>query len=201
MVVQSNGLGKVVFIVGIKGQVQQRGVERRREIVDAAIELFGRNGYAGTGVAAIAKIAGVTPSAVIHHFGSKENLLKAVLDEFDARAAARVGSRSLREALLEDAEYTMAHKGLATLHTVLQAEHIATDSAVRDRFRARNRLLRGHFAAELGDAGATELIAFLEGALTVWLLDPETTDLRAMYEHYLSSRHIGDTGPTPPPSG
>jgi hypothetical protein len=49
-----------------------------------------------------------------------------------------------------------------------------------------NRLQRRHFAANLGEADAVELIAFLEGALTVWLLDPETTDLRAMYERYLS---------------
>lgn len=182
--------------------MQQRGVERRREIVDAAIELFGANGYAGTGVAAIAKKAGVTPSAVIHHFGSKENLLKAVLDEFDARAAARVSSRDLVTALLEDAEYTMAHKGLATLHTVLQAEHLARDDEITHRFRARNRLLRRHFAEALGsEAAALELIAFLEGALTVWLLDPETTDLKAMYARYLSSLQNGDTGPAPPPRG
>ena len=143
----------------------------------------------------------MTPSAVIHHFGSKENLLKAVLDEFDARAAARVTGSDLVQALLDDAEYTMAHKGLATLHTVLQAEHLARDDEITHRFRARNRMLRGHFAAVLGEAAATELIAFLEGALTVWLLDPETTDLRAMYARYLSSLHSGDTGPTPPPSG
>jgi AcrR family transcriptional regulator len=195
------GQASLFPIVGIKGQVQQRGVERRREIVDAAIELFGVNGYAGTGVAAIAKKAGVTPSAVIHHFGSKENLLKAVLDEFDARAAQRVSGHDLKQALLEDAEYTMAHKGLATLHTVLQAEHLARDDEITRRFRARNRVLRGHFAEELGEAAATELIAFLEGALTVWLLDPETTDLKAMYARYLSSLHSGDTGPTPAPNG
>ncbi|MDX3658289.1 helix-turn-helix domain containing protein [Streptomyces sp. ID05-26A] len=188
-------------IVGIKGQVQQRGVERRREIVDAAIELFGANGYAGTGVAAIAKKAGVTPSAVIHHFGSKENLLRAVLDEFDARAAARVTGSELVQALLDDAEHTMAHKGLATLHTVLQAEHLARDDEITRRFRARNRVLRGHFAGVLGEAAALELIAFLEGALTVWLLDPETTDLRAMYARYLSRLQNGDTGPTPAPRG
>lgn len=181
--------------------MQRRGVERRREIVDAAIELFGANGFAGTGVAAIAKKAGVTPSAVIHHFGSKENLLKAVLDEFDARSAARVGSGDLVQALLDDAEYTMAHKGLATLHTVLQAEHLARDDDVTRRFRERNRVLRGHFARVLGEAAAVELIAFLEGALTVWLLDPETTDLREMYARYLSRLQNGETGPSPAPSG
>lgn len=142
-------------------------------------------------MAAVAARAGVTPSAVIHHFGSKENLLKAVLDEFDARAAARVaehvdrGVDGLKAALLSDADYTMEHKGLATLHVVLQAEHLAGDSEVRTRFLARNRALRRAFADRLGADRAAELAAFLEGALTLWLLDPETVDLRALYEGYL----------------
>jgi hypothetical protein len=65
----------------------------------------------------------------------------------------------------------------------------------------QQRLLRGRFAAELGEAAATELIAFLEGAPAVWSLDPETTDPRAMYARYLSRLQNGDTGPTPAPSG
>ncbi|MFC7616599.1 TetR/AcrR family transcriptional regulator [Actinokineospora soli] len=74
--------------------MQRRGVQRRRDLVDAAIELFGAHGYANTTVAAVAEKAGVTPSALIHHFGSKENLLRAVLDEFDARSAARVAEHA-----------------------------------------------------------------------------------------------------------
>ncbi|SMD21901.1 hypothetical protein [Kibdelosporangium aridum] len=37
------------------------------------------------------------------------------------------------------------------------------------------------------DAGAvaTELLAFLEGAVTLWLLDPGTVDLPALYRRYL----------------
>ncbi|GAA3893449.1 TetR/AcrR family transcriptional regulator [Saccharothrix violaceirubra] len=171
--------------------MQRRGVERRRDLVDAAIHLFGTQGYAGTGVAAIAKRAGVTPSAVIHHFGSKENLLEAVLDEFDARSAARVaehaghGLEGLKKALLSDAEHTARHRGLATLHAVLQAEHLARDSPVRERFRTRNRLLRAAFATIVGEATAVELVAFLEGALTQWLLDPDTVDLVDLYRNYL----------------
>ncbi|MGE0219909.1 TetR family transcriptional regulator [Mycolicibacterium sp.] len=45
----------------------------------AAIELFGRHGYA-VGVRAIATAAGVSPGLVIHHFGSKEGLRKACDD-------------------------------------------------------------------------------------------------------------------------
>jgi AcrR family transcriptional regulator len=48
-------------------------------IRDAAIELFGRDGFA-VGVRAIATAAGVSPGLVIHHFGSKEGLRKACDD-------------------------------------------------------------------------------------------------------------------------
>ncbi|WP_031112422.1 helix-turn-helix domain-containing protein, partial [Streptomyces sp. NRRL S-146] len=68
-------------MAGVKGQVQKRGVERRRAMVDAAIELFARQGVRGTGVAAVAERAGATPSALIHHFGSKDGLVRAVLEE------------------------------------------------------------------------------------------------------------------------
>ncbi|MFD7653730.1 TetR/AcrR family transcriptional regulator [Actinosynnema sp. NPDC059797] len=170
--------------------MQKRGVERRRAMVDAAIELFGRHGYAATGVAAVAERAGVTPSAVIHHFGSKDNLLQAVLDEFDARAAARLGAvpetlDDLKAALLADADHTMRHRGLATLHAVLQAEHLARPGGVRERFLRRNRVLRRAFARFLDEDRAAELVAFLEGALVLWLLDPEAVDLRALYGNYL----------------
>lgn len=49
-------------------------------IRDAAIDLFGRDGF-GVGVRAIAAAAGVSPGLVIHHFGSKDGLRKAC-DEF-----------------------------------------------------------------------------------------------------------------------
>ncbi|MEV6209951.1 TetR family transcriptional regulator C-terminal domain-containing protein [Kitasatospora sp. NPDC051914] len=93
------------------------------------------------------------------------------------------------------------HPGLATLHTVLQAEHLADgDSPVHVRFRERSRLLRRHIADTVGtahrlgrlpaatdpEAAAAELLAFLEGALTLWLLDPETVDLVALYRGYLN---------------
>lgn len=49
-------------------------------IRDAAITLFAGNGVAATGVRAIAAAAGVHPSLVIHHFGSKDGL-RAACDE------------------------------------------------------------------------------------------------------------------------
>ncbi|WP_395639023.1 TetR family transcriptional regulator [Pseudolysinimonas sp.] len=46
-------------------------------IRDAAIDLFGRDGFAATSVRAVATAAGVSPALVLHHFGSKDELRAA----------------------------------------------------------------------------------------------------------------------------
>lgn len=63
-------------------------------IRDAAIELFGRDGFA-VGVRAIATAAGVSPGLVIHHFGSKEGL-RTACDEFVAGAIRESKEQSIR---------------------------------------------------------------------------------------------------------
>ena len=55
----------------------------RARIRDAAIVLFGREGYNGAGMRAIAADAGVSAGLLVHHFGSKEGLRKAC-DEYVA---------------------------------------------------------------------------------------------------------------------
>lgn len=63
-------------------------------IRDAAVELFGRDGFT-VGVRAIATAAGVSPGLVIHHFGSKENLRKAC-DDYIAETIRVTKSESMR---------------------------------------------------------------------------------------------------------
>lgn len=63
-------------------------------IRDAAIELFGRDGF-GVSVRAIATAAGVSPGLVIHHFGSKDGLRKAC-DDFVAETVYESKSESIQ---------------------------------------------------------------------------------------------------------
>lgn len=49
----------------------------RARIRDAAIALFGAEGFAAVSVRAIATAAGVSPGLVIHHFGDKDGLRRA----------------------------------------------------------------------------------------------------------------------------
>jgi AcrR family transcriptional regulator len=208
---------KLLSMVGVKGQVQQRGVERRRAIIDAAIELFSRRGFRGTGMAAVAELAGVTAPAVVHHFGTKEKLLEAVLEELDNRAIRRlVGYRGLDtagslRALVTDAEHIVAEPVLASLYTVLQVENLPADSPMHRLFLRRGRLLRRHLAdllrqgADAGelmpgldaDAMAREIVAFLEGAQIIWLLDPEEVDLVVLTRGYVEAL-LARVAVTPP---
>jgi AcrR family transcriptional regulator len=194
-------------MAGVKGQVQKRGVERRRAMVGAAIELFARQGVRGTGVAAIAERAGATPSALIHHFGSKAGLVRAVLQEADRRALERLSVAPDAEPTLQqafdwfvrDAEHTAAaERELAALHTTLVAENLEPGSVLHTWFRERGRALRTHLvslftrAAADGSARAdldpatlaAETAAFIEGAHLLWLLDPEQVDLVAVHRSY-----------------
>jgi len=51
-----------------------RGADTKTAIAVAAGELFAKNGYAATTVRDIAAAAGIDPSLIIRHFGSKEGL-------------------------------------------------------------------------------------------------------------------------------
>lgn len=61
----------------------------KARIRHAALEFFGRDGFAKTSVRSVAAAAGVSPALVIHHFASKDGLRRAcdrhVIDEFIGR--------------------------------------------------------------------------------------------------------------------
>lgn len=54
-------------------------VFRRQQLVDATIESINTAGFAGTTLAKVAAIAGVSQGIVVFHFGTKERLLVATL--------------------------------------------------------------------------------------------------------------------------
>ncbi|GAB3969671.1 TetR/AcrR family transcriptional regulator [Actinoallomurus acanthiterrae] len=60
-------------------------IDKRRAILDAAFQVFAREGYSQAGVDAIAAEAGVAKATVYNHFGDKETLLR---ETFAALAAS-----------------------------------------------------------------------------------------------------------------
>lgn len=59
----------------------EQDLTTRARIRDAAVLLFGRDGFERSSVRAVAEEAGVSPALVIHHYGSKDGL-RAACDEF-----------------------------------------------------------------------------------------------------------------------
>ena len=70
--------------------LQARAEATRRKIIETAIELFSKLGYGETGLADVLQRAGVSKGAFYYHFDSKEAVAKAIIDEFDNRAAISV---------------------------------------------------------------------------------------------------------------
>jgi len=57
----------------------EQAKETKRRILDAALTLFGRNGYSGATIETIAQEAGVSPLTVYSSFGTKSSLLSALV--------------------------------------------------------------------------------------------------------------------------
>src|SRR6185437_9994486 len=53
--------------------------DRRKAIVDAAVPLFARNGFAGTTTRELAAAAGVSEALLFRHFPSKQSLYREIL--------------------------------------------------------------------------------------------------------------------------
>lgn len=60
----------------------RRSEHTRRQVLDAALELFSHQGYRATGVKEIAEAAGVSTGNVYHHFPDKEAIFRTLLDEY-----------------------------------------------------------------------------------------------------------------------
>lgn len=65
-----------------------RKAQTRARLLEAAARVYARRGFAGATLDEVAAEAGFTKGAVYGHFGSKENLLVALMDEHLARQIA-----------------------------------------------------------------------------------------------------------------
>lgn len=55
--------------------------EKKENILKSALQLFAREGYHATSTSKVAKHACVSEGLIFRHFGSKEGLMQAILDE------------------------------------------------------------------------------------------------------------------------
>lgn len=70
---------------------RDRGAETRAQLVEAALDVFGRLGFEGASTRQIAKAADANLAAIVYHFGGKEALHLAVAEHVAASITAKIG--------------------------------------------------------------------------------------------------------------
>ena len=172
--------------------------DRRLQIIEAATRQIAQRGFWGVSVHDIASACGITDAGLLHHFGTKDALLIAVLerrDRVDDEALAarlRIEPDDLYEVVRE---LPLAHVCAAVvarnaeqaeivrLYSVLNAESLTPAHPAHEYFQAREARVIAFFGSAVSDLHPESevrgrmVIAMMDGAQLRWLRDPERLDL------------------------
>jgi AcrR family transcriptional regulator len=163
---------------------------RRAQLVSEATALIARIGYHRFSISALATATGLTRAGVLHHVGSKEQLLLDVLalrDERDGAAMAQLRERdprpSPREVLDAVVRRNLAQPEIVRLYTVLAAEALDPAHPAHDYFARRLHDGIAEMGTLLDRSAAVEVYAFMDGIQLNWLRDP-TLDLWQLWTRF-----------------
>lgn len=173
-----------------------KSAARQREVLDAALRLVGERGFDATTLQLIADDAGMSKAGVLHHFGSRESLMLAIVrhrDEMNRRHYQGTEDGAL-DASFELIAHNSIVPGLVGLFAVLAAQAAADrgESERRRYFAGRYARARAGFARRFeqrrsraaanhaidSEVAATLLLACMDGLQLQWLHDP-TIDMGA----------------------
>ncbi|GAA2025896.1 hypothetical protein GCM10009839_25250 [Catenulispora yoronensis] len=189
---------------GAKRGAYAKSADRRTEILDAALEVFGRTGYRSGSINEVAEKVGMSEPGLLHHFTSKRALLTAVLERRDTLGAERAQAlhgADLLLGLVVQAADNARHRGIVQLYTVVAGEATSAEHPAHEYFTGRyhsfaaivRRALEeveavGGLAADASvtDETAT-IIAIMDGLQVQWLLDPEAVDMPEVLEAQIAT--------------
>ncbi len=103
----------------------------RQSIIDAAVTLFGKAGYANVEVHDILKRAGITKGAFFSHFPTKDALAAAIISEADVRT--------------RDVELGTMSSAASALENLIVATLVVADMTMRDDLTRVANVLRQRF--------------------------------------------------------
>lgn len=156
-------------------------LSKRDQLIQTALELFAKNGIHATGVDSIVEQSGVTKKTLYAHFRSKEELVLAVLRQYDELARndfmrrVESGGKTPRARLL--AVFDFAERwfqqsnfyGCLFINTI--GEYSAKGTPIRQICKEYKKLVKGYVRELCEQAGASdpqglaeELAMLLEGA-------------------------------------
>jgi AcrR family transcriptional regulator len=163
----------------IDGEEVAHAEVRRRQILDAAVEVFRRRGFHAASMAEIAKTFGMSAGHIYNYFDSKEAIIEAIvardIDEFLTLTAQMQGEADLRHEMVERVDEGTDRR-LDADHASLQIEIVAEASRnpkIADMVRradatVRRRLIDLVRAAARGPVDEADLVARAELLLALF---------------------------------
>lgn len=167
-----------------------KGLARREQILQAAMEGLASGGYRNTSLRGIGRTLEIEPAHILYYFDSREELLQKVIERWDADAIAAAGGEVGPELALDFYVTTVRHNllipGIVHLYLTLAAEAVHPDHSAHEFFRARFATVRellgdgirfeqgtGRIPAALdADLEARKLIALGDGLQLQSMIDP-----------------------------
>ncbi len=186
------------------------------DILDVATTVFATHGYHGGSLRDISRQLNLSMTSIAHHFGTKYDLLEAVLERADSTTSGNrdfdfdeaCGRLGVAQATLERIGSSVERPELLRLFAILAAEastpsHPAHDWFV-ERYRRKGRELGEAFAYDqsLGRIDSDRdpsllaqlLIATWDGIQLQWLIDPRTdmaTAMKAFLDRQIPEALVG----------
>jgi TetR/AcrR family transcriptional regulator len=160
---------------------QRRGDDVRERILQAALECFGAFGFEGTSTRAVAERANVTHTLILYHFGSKDELWIATMDNAlgayvnsvgtnlenqEDRDAADVLKRFIEQFVRLSAKFPQIHR-IMTMEGNQNTTRLQwiIDNYLREHFtRVRDVIKRGQAEGSVRECDATRLYYYIIGA-------------------------------------
>jgi AcrR family transcriptional regulator len=142
--------------------------ERERQILDAAVAVFGERGYQNASMDQVAERVGVTKPVLYTHFGSKHGLLLACIARARAEllevtsaaaAAASTPEQMLRQGTLAFFDYLERQ---APAWTLLYSESTVAGEALEEIRAQQTDFIAALLAAQAPDADAARLTGWAQ---------------------------------------
>jgi AcrR family transcriptional regulator len=174
----------------------RKGIAKREEILTIALEVVAREGYRNTTVRDLADAVGLSQTGLLHYFGSKDELLTAVLRRRDEIDAEEERDLPAAQRLMRTLRHNATVPGLVSLYAQLSVEAADPEHPAHEYFRKRFDTMRADIADTIREGqadgsmpasldperAATMALALSDGLQIQWLYDREL-DMAAHVDH------------------
>src|SRR4030042_301072 len=157
---------------------RRSGIESKKKIIKAAMDIFSKRGYAKASIREIAKVAGISVGGVYLYFKNKEELYKSLIDDRMRDMGSKIeiiaghtesATKALADFLKLHLENALKHKEFILLH--IREHGFSFGVAEKKKFFTKQRelveqiLQKGIQSGEFRKCNAKDMAKIIMGSL------------------------------------